>query len=118
MKFFILFFLILAISCTKSNSSTNTDQYNHSHINPGDKNCENTFQFGKASLCIPRIDGMYNLVHNTESQDYIQSKNFPGNTFVAYYVNKKLYKNLQILWEDQFDDFFQIYVTITMKIKM
>jgi hypothetical protein len=54
---------------------------------------------------------MYNIINNPESRDYIQSKNFPGNTFVAYYVNKELYKNLQVLWEDQFDDFFQIYVT-------
>ncbi|UKB83359.1 hypothetical protein LF887_20460 [Chryseobacterium sp. MEBOG06] len=111
MKFLKLLFLILIISCTKSNSNTNVDHYDHFNINPSDKNCENTFQFGKASLCIPKIAGMYNIIHNTTSKDYIQSKNFPGNTLVAYYVNKKIYKNLQVLWEDQFDDFFQIYVT-------
>ncbi|CAI8721750.1 hypothetical protein EMIT036CA2_10291 [Chryseobacterium sp. IT-36CA2] len=112
MKLLKLLFLVLTISCTKSNSSINPDKYsNNYNINSGDKSCENIFQFGKANLCIPKIEGMYNIINNIESKDYIQSKNFPGNTFVAYYVNKKLYKNLQVLWEDQFDDFFQIYVT-------
>lgn len=111
LKLLNLFFLIFIISCTKSNPSVNQDNLNHLNTNSINKNCENTFQFGKADLCIPKIAGMYNIIHNTESQDYIQSKNFPGNTFVAYYVNKDLYKNLQVLWNDQFDDFFQIYIT-------
>lgn len=103
--------LIIVINCSKSNSNSDPNISNRLNIKSKDKNCERTFQFGTAILCIPKIKGMYNVINNAESKDYIQSKNFPGNTDVAYYVNKKLYKNLQVLWDDQFDDFFQIYVT-------
>gem|GEM_PF-5546725 len=113
MKSLYLFCLIFIISCTKPNPEpdSHADTPAYFNLTPSDKNCEYTFRFGEAVLCVPKIEGMYNIIHNTASKDYIQSKNFPGNTFAAYYVNKKLYKNLHVLWKDQFDDFFQIYVT-------
>ena len=109
MKILNLVFLVLAISCSKSQSNLKINQ--SIDISPTNKNCENTFQFGKAFLCVPKIKGMQNIIFNSKSKDYIQSKNYPGNTVVAYYVNEKIYENLEILYSDQFDDFFQIFVT-------
>ncbi|UOE39152.1 hypothetical protein [Chryseobacterium oryzae] len=113
MKIFNILFLILAVSCSKSQNNVSIDNSlnTNTNTNPTKKNCDNSFQFGKSTLCVPKIKGMHNIILNPQSKDYIQSKNYPGNTFVAYFVNEKIFQNLEKLYEDQFDDFFQIYVT-------
>jgi hypothetical protein len=111
MKILNLFLLILIIGCSKYQTNDNIN--NSLNQIPINKNCDSIFQFGKYTLCVPKIYGMHNVIHNPQSKEYIQSKNYPGNMYVAYYVNDKIYKNLEILYDDQFDDFFQIYVTIS-----
>jgi len=103
---FIIFITI--ISCSQTSKHNNSD----SKLESNKILCYKTVSVGDIDICLPEIDGMTECYSNSIIKDREKKIEKEGGIGLAYYLNNSVYKQIDNIYEINYDDFFKIYSTI------
>jgi len=80
--------------------------------------CLRTAPYGDIKICLPAIEGMTECYLNAIINQRANQFNFEGNSILAYYIPNEAYKEVETMEVSAYKDYFQIYVTNSLKNKM
>lgn len=106
-------FITMLICTQLSQLTSNAQTVDNQLTNP--QNCEKTVAFGDLDICLPAFEDMVECSSDPRIKSIIENTNYPGNTILAYYVNKNFFNKLGNLVQVSTEDYINFYATNSLK---